>query len=348
MQNDSREKSVMSSVDDDNQEPFQLNIRSIQGRWMCEELGTALSVKGNMVQYASGECYPIEVTPEGKLEIFGYRGLEKKSDASSVVWKNKETGQLLTWMYEGDQEDAEPEVDTSLIIQGEGRSSRKRKVDYVALDKKLDEEAEGKQGAWQSSYDDLRAKSSSSSPSEKDVEFVFLRFKKKFYDWMNSMDSTRCKVILEKRGYLSLELDFAKSAVEAEAASRFIAYVKSTGAKAMIGQSGTNILVRVPEKVWKALREQTNSDASVDSKEVLSQVEAIKAKVVAFCDNESRSESDKEDIEKALDQLEKLPIDLEVLKATKIGVEINRVSKLTDRAKQTLAFLKNIYLESKK
>lgn len=338
----------MSSVDEDIQEPFQLSINSIQGRWMCEELGAALTVEGNMVQYTSGECYPIEVTPEGKLEIFGYRGLEKKSDASSVVWKNKESGQLLTWMYEGDQDDAEPEVDTSLIIQGEGRSSRKRKVDYVALDKKLDQEGAGKQDLWNSSYSDLKAKSSSSSPNEKDIEFVFLRLKKKFYDWMNSMDSERCKVILAKRGYLSLELDFTKSASESEAASRFIAYVKSTGAKAMISQMGTKIVVRVPENVWKALREQTNSDASADSKQVLAQVEEIKAKVVAFCDNESRSETDKEEIEKYLGELEKLPIDLEVLKVTKIGVEINRVSKLTERAKQTLGFLKNIYLESKK
>jgi hypothetical protein len=339
----------MSSVDGDAHEPFKLDIQSIQGRWMCEELSAALTVTGNMVQYSSGECYPIEVNPEGKLEIFGYRGLEKKSDASSVIWKNKETGHILTWMYEGDKDDVEPEVDANLIIQGEGRSSRKRKVDYVALDRKLALEEAGKQGEWKTQYDEMRSRPSSSGGSnERDIEFAFLRLKKKFNDWMTSMDSSRCKLILEKRGYLSTEIEFDKSSVESEAAGRLMAFIKSTGAKAMQSQIGNKLIVRVPEQVWKSLCAQSSSDASASDKEIMAKVESIKKQVISYCDNESRTDSDSEEVVRLLQDLEQLPVDLEVLKATKIGVEINRLSKFLDRAKETLAFLKNIYLDSKK
>ena len=339
----------MSSVDEGIEEPFKLNIKSLQGRWMCEELGAALKVSGNMVQYASGECYPIEETAEGKLEIFGYRGLENKSDASTVVWKHKESGQFLTWMYEGDLEDLEPDVDTNLIIQStEGRTSRKRKVDYVALDKELASEEAGKQGVWQAKYDELTSSSAPSRTNEQDTSLAFLRLKKHFHDWVESTDSEKCRTILSKRGYLSTELEFGKGQADSIAASRFISYVKSIGARGMLSQGGNKIHVRVPDTAWKALLASSKSEAPSTNKQVLSRVELIKEDIAAFCGKESPGDSDKQTIELRLSELEKLPIDLEILKETKIGIEINKLSKTMERAKHTLGVLKNIYLDSKK
>ena len=342
----------MSSVDDVEQEPFKLTIQAIQGRWMCEELGAALTVSGQSVQYASGECYPIDVTPEGKLEIFGYRGLEKKSDASSVIWKHKESGQLLTWMYEGEADDVEPEVDASLIIQGTGgRSSRKRKVDYVALDKQLDKElgGHGGDGDYQPPAQQSR---SNPAVSERDIQFAFVRMKDRFHRWIESTKTERCKTILEKRGYLSTDIDFIKSSVEEQASKRLIEYVKSLGAKAMTAQSGTAVYVRVPEQVWKELALQGQASASaqaegaVDS-ELLKSVEKIRDDVVTFLGKESPTDEEVAAIGTALANLESLPVTLDVLKLTKIGVEINKLSKVVERAKETLNKLKDIYLQAR-
>lgn len=339
----------MESEDGGIEEPFKLEIGSIQGRWICEELGATLTVSGNMVQYASGECYPIEVSPGGKLEIFGYRALGKKSDASMVVWKHKETSQLLTWMYEGDSDEIDPDVDPNLIIEtAGGRSSRKRKIDYVALDKELASEEAGKQGQWQSKYEELKSSSTSSSVGEHEIENVFLRLKKHFQDWVSSSDSDKCKIILSKRGYLSTELHFGKSQAESAASSRFINFVKSTGAKAMVAQGGSKIHIRVPESTWEKLLLNSRSESPSTNKQILSRVTGIRDEISSYCEKETHDEEDRAAIEKRLSELEKLPIDLEVLKDTKIGVEINRLSKLVERAKLTLVFLKNIYLESKK
>ncbi len=49
-----------------------------------------------------------------------------------------------------------------------------------------------------------------------------------------------------------------------------------------------------------------------------------------------------------LEELESLPVDLDILKETRIGVEINKLSKVNERAKTTLNKLKAVYLESKK
>jgi hypothetical protein len=340
----------MSSVDDVEQEPFKLTIPAIQGRWMCEELGAALTVSGQSVQYASGECYPIDVTPEGKLEIFGYRGVEKKSDASSVIWKHRETGQALTWMYEGDAEEVDPEVDASLIIQGSGgRSSRKRKVDYVALDKELDKELSGQRGDFESIRAQARA---TPAMSERDMQFAFLRMKDRFHKWIQSTNTERCLTILQKRGYLSTDIDFIKNAVEEEAARRLIDYVKALGAKAMTAQSGLAVYVRVPESIWKQLSTiapasaSTSTEASVDA-ELQKSVERIRDSVVAYLSTESHSEEETRAVEDALVSLEALPVTLDVLKITKIGVEINKLSKVVERAKQTLTSLKDVYLQAR-
>jgi predicted DNA binding CopG/RHH family protein len=358
------------STDLDAQEPFQLNISSIQGKWMCEELGASLTVSGQSVQYTSGECYPIQVTEDGKLEIFGYRGLSKKSDASSVVWKHKETGQYLTWMYEGDNEDIEPEVDASLIIQGSGgRTTRKRKVDYVALDKELDKQESGesgKQPLWASQYADLREKQSVSNVSPEQVNFEFNKMKARFNSWVISTDTERCKSILSKRGYLSYELDFMKSAPVVEAANRVVPYLKSTGVRAMISQSGTSVNIRVPENVWRTLlnKVRTEESSSLDTakvneppksttghspndSELLEKVENIKSLVVAFCERDVHTDDEKLKLEESLTLMESLPIDIDILKRTKIGVEINKLSKFFDRAQSTLDKLKAIYLQSK-
>jgi hypothetical protein len=342
----------MTSVDEELIEPFKLELNSIQGKWLCEELGASLTVSGNAVQYTSGECYPIEVTSEGKLEIFGYRGLEKKSDASSIVWKNKETGQYLTWIYEGDNQDNEPEVDAALIIgNGEGRTTRKRKVDYVALDKVLDNEEGGKQGAWRSEYEQIRS-AGKTGPAEHEIEHSFSKLKGTFNRWIRSTDTDRFRVILTKRGYLSTEIAYSNNPVDREASARLVNFLKSLGAKAAPAQSGSNINVRVPEAIWSRILTYFRSEPVVEepsaNPKTVSQVEQIKNVITAYCDRSDHSEEETKKVVESLGTLEGLHIDLDVLKATKIGVEINRLSKILERAKQTLNHLKNIYLESKK
>lgn len=342
----------MSSVDEEVVEPFKLDLKSIQGKWLCEELGASLTVTGNAVQYASGECYPIEVTPEGKLEIFGYRGLEKKSDASSVVWKNKETGQYLTWIYEGDNQDNEPEVDATLIIgTGEGRTTRKRKVDYVALDKVLDNEESGKQGAWRSEYEQNRS-AGKTGPVEHEIEHSFSKLKGVFNRWIRSTDTERFRLILSKRGYLSTEIEYSNNQVDREASTRLVNFLKSLGVKAAPAQSGSSINVRVPEASWSKILADVRSEPVAEepaaNPKTVSQVEEIKNLITSYCDKAEHSEEETKMVEDSLSELESLHIDLDVLKATKIGVEINRLSKIVERAKQTLNHLKNIYLESKK
>lgn len=342
----------MSSLDEDIHEPFQLSIATIQGNWLCEELGVSLKVVGQSVQYSSGECYQIDVSPEGKLEIFGYRGVEKRSDASSIAWKHKENGQSLTWMYEGDGEDAEPEVDASLILHGTGgRSSRKRKVDYVALDKKLDEEgAAGKQSTWHAEYSNLKGVSQKPAGLSKEaVELEFTKLKSLFHTWIASTNTARCKEILTKRGYVSTEFPFGRLASEAEAADRFVSYVKSTGARAAVAQSGQSVQVRVPESVWNNLlckSEPSNSPNAGVAAELVRSVESIRGEISNFCENPV--ESEKERMCALLDSLDALPVDMEILKVTKIGVEINKLSKHVDRAKHSLVKLKEIYVQSKK
>ena len=349
----------MSSVDEEVQEPFKLCIDTIQGRWMCEELGAALTVVGQTVQYASGECYPIDVTSEGKLEIFGYRGIEKKSDASSILWKHRETGKTLTWMYEGDQDDAEPEVDASLIIQGStGRTSRKRKVDYVALDKVLDHQPNAslsKQAVWEAQYSGMQqaASSSSQGPAQPQVEAEFRKLKDRFFKWLLTTDTDRCRAILSKRGYLSFELDYVKSSAGTEAATRIMAYIKSTGAKAMSSQTGAAINIRVPESVWKGLLTEAsaahaNQPAPLVDEAVVEQVEKIRDVVIAYCAAEEHTAEETDALNTALSLLDSLPVDLEILKRTKVGVEINKLAKTIDRAKQSLTKLKAVYLESRK
>ena len=349
----------MSSVDQDTQEPFKLCIESIQGRWMCEELGAALIVTERTVQYASGECYPIDVTPEGKLEIFGYRGLEKKSDASSVVWRHKENGKYLTWMYEGDVEDHEPEVDTSLIIQGSsGRTTRKRKVDYVALDKELDKKenlSSSKQGLWDSQYASLKSSASSSQgPSEDQIQFEFSKLKSAFHNWIVSTDTNPFKEIMHKRGYLSTEFAFVKLPAAVVAANRFATYVKSLGARAMIAQAGIAISIRVPELVWKELIQKSATEVKEDAEKqpsadpaLLKEVLRIRDQIVTFCEGASQDIQAIKEVESALSTLESLPVDLEILKLTKIGIEINKLSRVNERSKSTLAKLKEIYIQSK-
>lgn len=348
----------MSSVDDVADEPFKLNIAALQGRWMCEELGAALTVSGQAVQYLSGECYPIEVTPEGKLEIFGYKAIESKSDASSIIWKNKDTGKYLTWMYEGDSADQEPEVDTSLIIEGSGgRSSRKRKVDYAALDKELDKELAGgavsKKSVWESQYAAMKSVGSSASgsqgPREEAIEACFKGLKRKFQTWVQSTDRDRFRDVLSKRGYLSTEIEYGSLPADVEASKRLVSYIISIGAKGMLSQSGHSISVRVSEAAWPSLlAECKDQPSSTSSGEVLKEVESIRDEIANFCKSEERSYVDKDRIKAILEKLERLPIDLEILKLTKIGVEVNKLVKVSDRAKQTLEHLKKIYLESKK
>ena len=345
------------SVDEEIPEPVSLALSTIQGNWLCEELGFSLKVTGQTIQYSSGECYALEVTPEGKLEVFGYRGVGKKSDASSIVWKHKDTGHYLTWMYEGDNdEEQEPEVDASLIIAGTGgRTTRKRKVDYVALDKELDNQPADplptKQSAWIAEYEKQHTPSST-YPSQRDIASEFTRMKSKFEKWIRSTNTDRCKEILAKRGYLSTEIDYIKSSIETEAASRLVTYLKTIGVKASHSQSGTAVHARVPENVWKELAlipkaRVDESEAPVDA-ELMCQVEKIKNGIVRYCESTERSANDTANIDSLLDQLHSLPIDLDILKVTKIGVEINKLSKINEKAKETLGVLKNIYLESKK
>lgn len=324
------------SVDGDMQEPFELNIASIQGKWLCEELGVSLSVVGQTVQYSSGEVYSIEVTPEGKLEIFGYRGLQKKSDASSITWKHKENGSYLTWMYEGDSDDVEPEVDAALILHG-STGRRKRKVDYVALDKELDEHGNSHPSVVPVSL---------ATPlcfSLEVVEMEFSSLKRQFTTWVNSTDTDRCREILSKRGYVSTNFSHGTLSSEKEGASRFVSYMKSLGVRATQSADNT-VQVRVPESVWKSFLATKSVHEAVDS-ELVDAVEKIKAKVIAFCENPS---DDLKKMEAQLDLLDSLPVDVDILKLTKIGVEINKLSKYSDRAKSTLSKLKDVYMQSKK
>jgi hypothetical protein len=355
----------MSSLDEEVQEPFKLCVDSIQGKWLCEELGVSLRVSGCTVQYASGECYPLEVTPEGKLEIFGYRGLEKKSDASTVIWKHKETGHNLTWMYEGDADEQEPEVDASLIIQNSsgGRTTRKRKVDYVALDKKLDSKDMGltssKQTTWQNLHGSLKDQQSASSsgPTESDITDSFMELKSNFEIWLKGTNTQRFQEILAKRGYLSTELKSERTSKGIAASIRLVNYLKSLGAKAWESQEGTGINVRVPEVLWKQFvgtidlsdaNKHSTSPKSQKSPDLTYRVNRIKEAVTKFLENADTSSVNCSEIENALAELESLPIDLDTLKETRIGVEINKLSKTNDRAKMTLEKLKSVYLASKK
>ena len=352
----------MSSVDEEVQEPFKLSIETLQGKWLCEELGVSLKVTGGTVQYASGECYPLEVTPEGKLEIFGYRGVEKKSDSSTVIWKHKETGHSLTWMYEGDNEDQEPEVDSSLIIQNSsgGRTTRKRKVDYVALDKVLDADdsslASSKQSAWQSLRDDLHSANSSKSsgPSESEIADAFMHLKHRFEEWLRSTNTSRFREIVSKRGYLSTELKCDPSSSGIAAASRFVNYLKSIGAKAWDGQESHALNVRVPESLWNKSVDVVQSQGierskdSKDASDLISRVNAIKATIIRYIEKSESDQVTESQLIDALSDLDSLPVDLDTLKETRVGVEINRLSKTHERAKKSLEKLKSIYLESKK
>ena len=351
----------MSSVDEEPEEPFKLCIDTIQGKWLCEELGVSLRVTGNTVQYASGECYPLEVTPEGKLEIFGYRGLEKKSDASSVIWKHKDTGHYLTWMYEGDNEEQEPEVDSSLIIQSSsgGRTTRKRKVDYVALDKQLDSAdtalSSTKQSSWKALHGDVKSQQSSSSsgPSEADIAESFMELKGQFERWLRGTNTDRFREIVAKRGYLSTDLRVEKSSRGSAASSRFSNYLKSLGAKAWDNQEGDGINVRVPEALWRQYT--ASSDSNKDEKvedyheksSLISKVNEIKESIIRSMENTEMPEG-ATSVNILLEELESLPVDLDILKETRIGVEINKLSKVNERAKTTLNKLKAVYLESKK
>jgi len=335
----------MSSVDGDESEPFKLNVASIQGKWLCEELGVSLRVTGQTIQYASGECYPLEVNPEGKLEVFGYRGVEKKSDASSVTWKHKESGQYLTWMYEGDNEDNEPELDSNLIIQSgtNERTTRKRKVDYVALDKQMDEHGTLNQDP---NSRPVSSHSAPSAPSDSDIATEFTKLKSRFESWLKSTRTPRCAEILAKRGYLSTVIDYVKTTAVAQAADRLVLYLKSIGAKASISQSGSGVHVRVPQSLWESVSEA--SSTSKVHEEILGKTEDIKKAIAEFCELETPTEKQRNDVVNKLEDLEALPVDLEILKITRVGVEVNKLSKTIDRAKETLQKLKSVYLDSKK
>jgi hypothetical protein len=338
----------MASADEEEiQEPFRLCLETAQGRWLCEELGVSLTVTGGTIQYASGECYPLEVTPEGKLEVFGYRGIEKKSDASSIMWKHKETGHYLTWMYEGDNEEVvEPELDTNLIIQGSdgSRTTRKRKVDYVTLDREL---ALAESGLHATGSDHtIPPTKAPSTPSEADITAEFSILKARFDRWVRSTDTARCREILKKRGYLSTEIDFVRSPLRTTAANRLVTYLKTIGAKALIGQTGVSVSVRVPESLWLDLTKDIPGGQAIES--VIVTVNNIKDRIIAYCEKSDKTVDDTNSIESELRNLEALPVDLDVLKSTKVGVEINKLAKLNARAQETLAWLKNIYLDSKK
>jgi len=352
----------MSSVDEEVQEPFKLCVDTIQGKWLCEELGVSLRVTGKTIQYASGECYPLEVSPEGKLEIFGYRGLEKKSDASSVIWKHKDTGHYLTWMYEGDNAEQEPELDASLIIQNSsgGRTTRKRKVDYVALDKELDAAdaapASSKQAIWNTLHGDMKSNQSTSSsgPSESDIADCFMDLKNQFEKWLKSTNNERFKEIVAKRGYLSTEIRIERTSKGSAASTRFVNYLKSIGAKAWDNQDGSGVNVRVPESLWKQyagniVTVTTNKEAipKDNNSSTLSRVTEIKNSIADFTNSANSSEERRQHIEDLLNELEALPIDLEILKETRVGVEINKLSKSNERARKTLEKLKAVYLDSK-
>ncbi len=349
----------MSSADDDVNEPFELSLDTVQGKWLCEELGVSLKVTGQTIQYASGECYPLEVTPDGKLEVFGYRGLEKKSDASSIVWKHKETGQYLTWMYEGDNEEVEePELDTSLIIKGSEaeRTTRKRKVDYVALDKIIDNPDFSHSQLNAGSLNHLGQVPSTtrapSEPLEADITSDFMALKNRFEKWIRTSNTDRCKEIVAKRGYLSTELSFDKNPTRIAAANRFITYLKTSGAKACIGQTGTAISIRVPDRLlselFASLSNAAETSTSSSNSKLVDNVNEIKDRIIAYCNRKEIEPSHADDIVKYLKELEALPIDLDVLKATKIGVEINKLTKYNEEARNTLNKLKSVYLESKK
>ena len=130
---------------------------------------------------------------------------------------------------------------------------------------------------------------------------------------------------------------------EVEGANRFVSYMKSIGVRAALASG--SVQVRVPESVWKEFLAQRPVEVAVDS-QLVAEVESIKAKIIAFCENPDVSLSSQ--MEAQLEILDSLPIDIEVLKRTKIGVEINKLSKHIDRAKLSLTKLKEVYLESKK
>jgi hypothetical protein len=190
-----------------------------------------------------------------------------------------------------------------------------------------------------------------SGPSETDILTEFARLKSRFESWLQTTKTPRCAEILAKRGYLSTELDFVKSSGVAEAADRLVTYLKSIGAKASISQSGLSVHVRIPESLWKSISEAStgkNTDPVVIDKDVLAKVEEIKKSIVEFCTIENASEENTKQITSRLIELEELPINLDMLKITRVGVEVNKLSRNVERAKETLTKLKSVYLESKK
>jgi hypothetical protein len=112
----------------------------------------------------------------------------------------------------------------------------------------------------------------------------------------------------------------------------------------MMSQSGTGVNVRIPDSNWLSVFQQCKPAGG----DLVTEVEGVRDAIARIGGKESLSEAESRELSNWLDKLEKLPVDVELLKITKIGLEINKLSKKFERAKRTLDHLKSIYLDSKK
>ena len=260
-----------------------------------------LVVRGKTVEFASGEAYTIDCSG-GRFEVFGYVASAKRSTATRILWKHKESGEIVKWHFEAAED--EPEVETSNILT----SRRKRlKVDYEELDKQMDGH-----------------KPTPSKPvfSIKDVIALFDK-------WLKSSCSAANASIAKRKGSLRGELklgDIEKQKVDEYYKS--IGVVPNEGNGFVVSQSTWISLLKTkgltPPHVEDIFSHSINSNT--DDKQTVDDIASLLL-----------TELSDEKLRDLLLTLKDMTVDTSALKRTKIGLTVNNITKHKDHQIASLA-----------
>ena len=282
-----------------------------------EPLNIYLVVRGKTVEFSSGETYTIEKSGD-KLEVFGFVARPKRSSATTIAWKHKETGQVVKWHFEAHED--EPEVDASNIIEGKRR--RRDNVDYNALDKELDVHGD-KQSVWQAEFDALNKSKRSAVDLAADLDKRFAETLAHFEAWLKGSATPANEAAGLRRAIVSGEFSVSpKSLKIAKRVEAHFAQIKVKFSLKKI-EEDAYASVAIPYTVWHSLLKSRNIHAP----------DALAATAHALTDNllpaaEARA---------LLIPLKAVEVDGQKLKETKIGVQVNKYTRHNDLEISSLA-----------